>query len=841
MPLGTRTCLRACGLIAALAPAATAQTPSRPAAPPEYLALRGARPSGPAVAVRNLVIERDAFRFTFESGSFHLLEAAPGRVFGAVFTGTGRYELEPATENERRHLRLVTGEGALATLQDSFESLVLLFTDETAREIGTGGAAGATADARAASSAHADHLKRQRTEYRTNVHVRLLQDMLDGARPGKGVFLAFAEGSRHGPVLAAYDPLGAEALRLARGAGGEETALFKPGKDGGFWYLCRSRPEARTGEGAAARRVADAVHYTVETTIEGNQAIVGTTTLRLQTLLPGVRVLPIHLFSGLRLDGASLLAPSGEALPLAFVQEEAGEDADAAIVLPAAQPQGATLTLRFDYAGREVLSDAGDGNFTVGARTSWYPNLGTFDDLATFDLTYRVPKDREVVSVGRLVGDDVQDGVRRMAWKVERPVRVAGFNYGRFKKRERLDKEAGVNLQVYTNPGTPNVIAELNQILQALTGGVQVGSPIPGVVADGVDVQVPSYIGPRHIHVTTESLAESALVDASNMARIGNAYFGKLPLEQVAITQQSQWMFGQSWPALIYLPYLAFIDGTTRAQLGLAGAASFVDQVGAHEFAHQWWGHSVGFQSYRDQWLSEGFAEFATALFVQHTQGGGRYDAFWEAARKAILARPARAALANHQVGPITQGWRLAVHAGGQAYAAMVYAKGAYLLHMLRMMMLDTADAQPEAAFRAMIQDFARGYALKEPSTADFQRVVERHMVPAMNATRDGKMDWFFRQWVHGTDIPRYRQELKVTRAAGDTYRIQGTVWQEDVSQEFRALLPLYVEFEKGGLARVGVLPFVGPGRRDVDLTVPLSKKPRRALFNARHDVLAKD
>jgi hypothetical protein len=39
----------------------------------------------------------------------------------------------------------------------------------------------------------------------------------------------------------------------------------------------------------------------------------------------------------------------------------------------------------------------------------------------------------------------------------------------------------------------------------------------------------------------------------------------------------------------------------------------------------------------------------------------------------------------------------------------------------------------------------------------------------------------------------------------------------------------------------VGVLPFVGPGRRDVDLTVPLAKKPRRALFNARHDVLAKD
>ena len=29
----------------------------------------------------------------------------------------------------------------------------------------------------------------------------------------------------------------------------------------------------------------------------------------------------------------------------------------------------------------------------------------------------------------------------------------------------------------------------------------------------------------------------------------------------------------------------------------------------AHEVAHQWWGHVVGWKSYRDQWMSESFAE----------------------------------------------------------------------------------------------------------------------------------------------------------------------------------------------------------------------------------------
>jgi hypothetical protein len=834
-----RECIRALALAAASLGGARG---SVAAEPDVYQAMRAAKPSGRVAAARALVLQRDAFRFTFEAGTFHALEAGAGQVFGAVFVGDGRYELEPATENERRHLGLVTKTPGLTTLQDTFKSVVLLFTDGTAKEIGALSPAGTPSDTAAVASVYDEHLKRQRSEYRTNIHLRLLQDMLDGPRPHKGAFLAFVSGARHGPVLAVHDPLGLEALRLSFNVGGEETALFKPGTSGGLWYLSRTRAQARAGAGAPARRLADALHYSIETTINADQTITGTTTVRLRTIAPGVRVLPMLLLSTLRVRAAALVVGGAdERLPLTFVQEPSKDEGELSVILPAPQPDGATLTIRLEYAGRDVLTDAGEGNFTIGARTSWYANLGTFDDVATFDLTYRVPSDREVVSVGALVDDRVQGGARTLTWKADQPLRVAGFNYGRFKKVERMDADAGVKLQVFTNPGTPNVITEINQFLQAVSGDTLGGGAIPDAVADDVPVQVPSYVGPRHIQVTTQSLAESALVDASNMARVGKAYFGSLPVTRVAITQQAQWFFGQSWPALIYLPYLAFIDGTTRAQLGLASTNSFVDIVGPHEFAHQWWGHSVGFQSYRDQWLSEGFAEFSAALLLHHTGGGGRYDAFWENARKTILGRPTGATLANHEAGPITQGWRLATSANGQAYAAMVYAKGAYVLHMLRMMMWEAESKHPDAGFRAMVQDFAVTYAGKEPSTADFQKMVEKHMVPAMNATRDGKMDWFFGQWVHGTEIPRYEQDLKISTVAKDTYRIQGTVSQNDVSADFRALLPLYVELDKGSLSRVGVLPFVGAGSRPVDLQLQLPRKPRRAVFNARHDVLAKD
>ncbi len=93
------------------------------------------------------------------------------------------------------------------------------------------------------------------------------------------------------------------------------------------------------------------------------------------------------------------------------------------------------------------------------------------------------------------------------------------------------------------------------------------------------------------------------------------------------ITQQAQCFFGQSWPSLIFLPYLAFLDGTQRASAwGSPEAKDFINQVGYHEFAHQWWGHLVGAATYRDEWLEEGFSEFSAALAVQRLKGWAGYD-----------------------------------------------------------------------------------------------------------------------------------------------------------------------------------------------------------------------
>src|SRR5688500_17076149 len=98
------------------------------------------------------------------------------------------------------------------------------------------------------------------------------------------------------------------------------------------------------------------------------------------------------------------------------------------------------------------------------------------------------------------------------------------------------------------------------------------------------------------------------------------------------MSQQPAPNFGQSWPTLIYMPIFAYLDSTTRVRLmGIRGGTDeFWKYVGPHEVAHQWWGHIVGWSTYRDQWISEGFAEFSASLYVQHAVGFDKFKEFWE-------------------------------------------------------------------------------------------------------------------------------------------------------------------------------------------------------------------
>ena len=802
--------------------------------PAAYTELRNARPDGRTVPVAGMELERDAYRFKFESGAFHFLKPVGGRTVGAVFVGHGSYRLSPATENERRQLALSVGaDRGFETLTDEFDDLVLLFADDTAQEIELHAPVRTGAPDPRATDVYERYLKRQRKDFKINFHVRLLKDLLNNPGLTSGVFMALVEGRKYPPALAAVDPDGAEALGLFARLGGEDTIFLVANPNrGGLWYHCDRRAEVEHKHKSPEKRLTDALDYTIDTAVEKDADLAGTTTIRFKTLVPGVRVLPILLTPTLRLqEGSFALETAGAEpawKPAAFVQEAEKEDATAAVVFPEPLAKGATVRLRLSYKGDKVLIDGGDKNYYVGARESWYPNVGIFSDPALFDLTYRVPAGNGIVSVGKRVEERTEGKQTISRWQTDHPVQVAGFNYGQFKKTDKVDETSRIDVEVYTNPGTPNIVREIN----AAMSGEAIGQ-----ISDDFEGGAPRQSLGK---VNTGRLAEAALSDGLNSARLFTAYFGPLPQAHVAITQQSDFAFGQSWPSLIFMPYISFLDGTQRQRLGMVRAKDFVDQVGFHEFAHQWWGHLVGAETYRDQWLEEGFAEFSAGLAVQHTQGWPQYDRFWRERRKEILEKVPGNAVAPYEAGPISQGWRLSTQRSPSAYRLMIYPKGGYVLHMLRMLMFDGGSKDQDARFIAMMKDYTSTYGGKFASTADFQKVVERHMVPAMNATGNGKMDWFFNQWVYGTEVPRYTQDLKV-ESAGEETRIHGTIRQEGVSKDFRALVPIYVELGKNQTARVGLVPLVGEASVPVDLKVKLPKKAVKALINAHGEVLARD
>ena len=806
-----------------------------------YSQLRAARPAGEPVAVQGLTLERDAFRFKFDSGSFQFLTLPDGKPVGAVFVGDGGYELRPAVEAERRQLALVTGEKGLEILSDRFDSAVLLFTDGTAAEIRQKSSAGAAAPR--FGEVYDAFFKRQRKEIKSNLQLRLLGDLLAAPAPPSGVFLAYVPGKKYPAGLALVDPSGLDWFAPHVLLNGEEVGFYAiPESDSGLWYLAHAKGRTSVTSPSVPNRAARALHYAIETTIKPSAEIRGTTIIQIRTTATGQRVLRLNLLGKLRIQEAgSSESEAGPWQPAAIVQETADEDDDAAVVFTEPIPSGKSVYLRVVYEGKDVLLNAGDGNFVVGARESWYPNLGTFTDLAPFDLTYRCPKANDIVSVGKRTENKIEGDTRISVWKAERPIRVAGFNYGKFRKLERTDKDSGFQIEVYTNTGTPDVINEINSYLRSRGVRHEIGESalVPGDLDSAYYNPAPSA-GLHSVQVDVDSLADSAIADGINTARICNLYYGPLPESHVAITEQSQAFFGQSWPSLIYLPFIAALDGTTRRELGLKNASDFVEQVGPHEFAHQWWGHLVGWQSYHDQWLSEGFAEFSAALWLQRTGGAKRFVDYWEKSRKWILAKPQQSALFNCEAGPMTQGVRLHTKRSPWAYEAMIYNKGAYVLHMLRQMMREhTAD--PDARFIAMMKDFASTYAGGNPSTRDFQTVVEKHMTPGMNVKGDGKMDWFFREWVYGTEIPKFRSKLDVAPVSKEQFKITGSVTQEGVSADFASLVQVYVEFPKGEIAHLGTLSLAGSTTTPIDVTVKLPKAPKRIVLNAFHDVLALD
>jgi len=775
-----------------------------PNSDPTYQQLRNLTLGGEAVSVSNFDLKRDAGTFHLHSGTVCFVTPVQGKVTGAVFVGEGNFVLDPPLESERQSLKLLTKENEFS---ERFNQAVLRFTDSTYDEIKKGGSA-ATAGCDAGSLKDSQNTTRHK--FKNNLEARILQDVMS-SEPG-GLFVAFIHGKRYSDK---------EIYEIEPNWGSDQVS-FRTYEENkwGHWALFGVTGQHAPGSVGRLMRIE---HQQLDVTFEKSGHLSGKATTDLVARRNGVRVVPFDLFRPLRVQSVTA---NGQ--PLAFIQEDKNDDGNFAVILPKVLRTGEKLTITTSYGGKEAVSNEGGGNYFPVARDDWYPNDpgGAFGEYALYDMTLRIPKGMKMAATGVLVSESNEGGQNVTVWKSENPQTVAGFSFGKFKEEEVKLTKPEYFIQSYANEESPDWVQAVQRVAE---GGM------PSSLNDS-HMGAPVALGT----MSTVSLNKKALAEGELAVQLYTDYFGPSLFKHLQLTQQTACNFGQSWPELVWIPICYYFDTTVRHSLGLDHAdRGYWKAVTAHEVAHQWWGHTVGFASGRDQWMSEGFADMSASLYLSMIEKNPKkFVEFWNDERELLLERNAEGFRAI-DVGPLTMGYRANnSRTGFNVTRRLIYPKGAYILHMIRMMMWDRTTGDQN--FKAAMQDFVKTYSGKAATTEDFKAMMEKHMTPEMDLEGNHRLDWFFNEYVYGTALPTYKIDYTFDKDASGDIILGFKVTQSGVDDKFRMIVPVYLELTDGRTINLGRARLTG--NSSVDKKVPLKglkDTPKRALLNYNDDVLA--
>ena len=798
-----------------------AEAPATHNSDPTYQQLRNLGLGGEAISVNNFDLKRDAATFHLRSGTICFAAPVQGKVTGAVFVGDGNMILDAPLPMERASLKLLTKGDEFG---ETFSQAVFRFTDTTYDELKkAGGAASGGCDG--GLFRDSQEAMRHDRMLKWNLEGRILQDVLS-SEPG-GFFLAFVHGKKYnGKEIFAVDPHGAPPFILPVNPEEVEFLTYDENKLG-VWAAFHLADEYKKGTATGSQKnsVIHIEHQQLDTTIEKNANLIGKATTTFVANVNGLRVVPFSLFPSLRVE--SVTGDGGQ--PLSFIQEEKKQDADFSVVLPKALSAGDKYTIITTYSGKEAVTNEGNGNYFPVARENWYPNNAgsSLGEYTAYDMVFHIPKGMKIAATGTLVSEGNDGGQSSSVWKSEVPQTVAGFSFGRFKMQEAKLTAPEYLVQSYANEEPPDWV---KGVLREASG----------------DEDLPSL---DHSHsvpqvamgtMGTTGMIKHALAEAQVSVPLYTEYFGTIPYKRLAMTQQTACTYGQSWPALVWLPICSFFDTTVRHNLGLdQGDRGYWKIVAPHEVAHQWWGHTVGFNSYRDQWMSEGFAEMSASLYIQLVEKNPKkFTEFWND-ELLLLTERNKEGVRAIDAGPVTMGYRLSnSKAGFNITRDLIYPKGAFILHMVRMMFWDRKTGDQD--FKATMHDFVTTYSGKAATTEDFKAILEKHMTQSMDLDDNHRMDWFFNEYVYGTALPSYDLSSSFDKDAKGEVVLSFKLTQSGVDKDFRMVVPIYLELADGRIAYLGHMGIYGNNSVEQKLPIPgLKTLPKRALTNFNHDVLA--
>jgi hypothetical protein len=756
-------------------------------------------------AIRDAHITRGRMDLYLNRGFIALMTPVQGEVTGAIFWGEGEVLMIPPNRAEKRNLAQFTHS---PILEEKIDSAYLRFTDRTAQELLAVSRPPDPDDPEQPGPVMEEWAGMSKA-LNVETSVRILTDLLgDRNHP---YFYARVNGESLGVLEMVDDERLDEPFSI--------TSVRKAGSQtfADTWCsFATSSPHG--GAPASLDSAARALAYTLDVHIKSDHSLEGRADVQLESRSALDRVVSFDLSRWLAVTGVE--DGLGQKVMVIGGQPPSGASSEARpydhieVVLPHPHPIRERFHLIFRYHGN-VIADVGNGVLYVGARGTWYPNI----DLglpSQYDMTFHYPRKLILVATGARVEGKTLEDESESRWRSDGVFRMAGFNLGPYTSVER---QAGkTSITVYA---TREAETSLEQ-----RRGEEPAAPLV------VPSPVRTVINP--LHTEPLPLAPSALLGnvadtASQAVQYYASLFGPYPYPRLAIAQ-APGSFGQGWPELVYLSTLSFLPRTERSELGLSrgGGDPMGPGIIAHEIAHQWWGNLLGWQTYHDQWLSEGLASYAAALFVAQGKDGNRqFRGLLHLYKGDLLAKTSAGATVESG-GPIWLGNRLSSSLDPEGYSNIVYKKACWVLHMLRGLMTDP-KTDSDARFFRMLRDFVAHYQGQSISTEDFIHHAEKYVTPEMDLEHNHKLDWFFNEWVYDTGIPEYTLKTDVLALANGQYIVQGTITQSNIPEDFEMpvrVLALYAGNKRTTLGQV----VVGSAGAHFKFTAP--RKPLRVMID---------
>jgi Peptidase family M1 domain len=659
-----------------------------------------------------------------------LLPATPiaGRSREMVFLGRGRVTLEPPDDIEAGQLELFTGSRRLAA---EFKEAVLVVGSTPAATALLRKPA-APPDPALARRAEEVYQRWRKSHERKALHVEsgMLVNAI-GEPAYEGYFAASFLGTDLGDLLYQVDPESREQVTLGHFVPLDATEkeqhklvreLARQRQKGrligveledlGQWDTWVSTPlRDREGRPAPGAEAFEPERYTLDVTLaEPDLRLVGRARIAVRPVLAGARAVTLRLAGDF--DVSRVTGAAGE--DLVFLRRG---NALTVVLPPAATPVAAPaatspIVLDVEYSGSTIQKDW--SLYALQGTLAWYPHAGSID-RAPYDVTFHWSRKLDLVSAGRRVDGGETNGTRWERRRVDTPALGFTFEVGHFKIETA--RAGHVALQVAFDPDSSHL------------GG-----------------------GGREEVVKT-------VVDA--LAYFEET-FGPYPMDELNVVTVPRG-FSQSVSGLVTLSDLQLVDlGMWNKFYGLADRREVI----AHEVAHQWWGDLVGWQSYRDQWISEAMASYCARLWAKnrldpHAQrGASPITVGWRQELAATTAdgRPIEA------LGPVVLGERLFSSRAHQAFTAIVYGKGAVVLEMM-------ARALGAKEFSRALREVVRASAGRTLSTEELIALLGQVTATDLSA--------FAGQFIYGTGMPEVFYSHRFEHGANGGWMVKGEARQE--------------------------------------------------------------